>query len=435
MGWIKAMFGTPVPAAAAASPPDAAVSHNTSVDLDRLNADLAKQFVRSIYLWRCVDMIASMSASVPLFVYKDEDSQLRASELGVAKLLTRPNPQWTGAALQYYVAASIAVSNKAFLLRVRGAGGVTQELWPIAPTDVTIIYVNGSRMIQKFQVMNGMNGGTGIDEYEVDENGDSDLIYIRRPALNRWTDKSPAAIAAAPAEVFTRVLQRCADIVSNSSNITGLLSTDSELAKGAVAEIKDKITQFRTGQAQSGGTLVTANAKWNLTRLSEDPASALSVEIKDSLARDVAMTFGVPSQLLALPGQDTYNNLGEARVALISETVLPGYINLYVSGLNHALMRNGAEVRPDIEHIPAMMAYRRQLTKAAVEATMLSVNEQREMLGYPPYEDDEMADVPVKLEELKLKRLAIEVQGGNVGNILGPSERGPPKPIKPEQSV
>lgn len=386
------------------------------VDIMRLNADMAREYIRSIYLWRAVDMIGQMSSSVPLIVVKPDDAQLTLQDKAVMKLLLSPNPQWTGAALQYFVAASLAVSNKAYLLRVRGAGDVTLELWPIPPNQVYVRQEIGSQMIVSFDVTIGGR----LTTYPVDPNtGDCDLIFIRRPALNWQTDRSPAAIAAAPAEVFTRVLQRCADIVSNSSNITGLLSTESEIAKTAVQEIKDRINQFKIGQNESGGTLVTANAKWNLTRLSEDPASALSVEIKDSLARDVVMTFGVPTQLVGLPGTDTYNNLAMARVGFLTDTVLPGYIGLYVSSLNHALMNgHGALIRPDIEHIPAMVTARQQMTDMAAQATMLSINEQRALLGYPRYEDDDAADVPVLLEEMKLKRLAIEVQGGNVANIL-----------------
>jgi phage portal protein BeeE len=388
--------------------------------ISKLNADLTIEYVRSIYLWRAIDMIGQMSASVPLKVMKEnEESQLRAPQLAVEKLLKRPNPQWTGHALQYYIAVSLAVANKAYLLRVRGAGDVTQELWPIATRNVTPIINVWSGLIEKFQVQVGGQ----IKIYPVDSDGDSDLIYLRRPALNEQTDRAPAVIAAAPAEVFTRVLQRCADIVSNSSNITGLLSTESEIASKAVEAIKDKINQFKTGHTQSGGTLVTANAKWNLTRLSEDPASALSVEIKDSLARDVVMTFGVPTQLVGLPGQDTYNNMAMARVGFLTDTVLPGYIGLYVAGLNHALMKNGAHIEPDLEHIPAMVAGRQAMIEMAAKASMLSINEQRALLGYPKFEDenDEYADadVPVKLEELRLKRLAIEAQMGGVTNLLG----------------
>ena len=390
------------------------VAEGGSINIDRLNADLAREYVRSIYLWRSVDMISAMASSVPLVIKKPNDIQLTAPELSVQGLLKRPNPQWSGPALQYYIAASIAVANKAYLLRIRGTGGVTLELWPLTPNEVTPIYAFGSRMIEGFQVAE--RGQFTV--YPVDENGDSDVIYIRRPALNHYADKSPAAIAAAPAEVFTRILQRCADIVSNSSNISGVLSTREELTKAAVKEIKDRINRFKTGNTESGGTLVTANAEWNLTRLSEDPSSALSVEIKDSIARDVVMTFGCPTQLFGLPGSDTFNNLAQARVGLLTDTVLPGYIGLYVAGLNHALMTSGAEIVPDVEHVPAMIRARQDMTDMAGKAKMLSINEQRAMLGYPAYTEDAAADVPVLLEEFRLKQLAIEVQGGNVANIL-----------------
>jgi len=411
-------------------PPTATVTveaaFGESVNLDRLNTNLAADYVRSIYLWRSVDMIASMAASVPLKVYRiSEESQLTAAETSIEALLKRPNPQWNGNELQYFIAASIAVTNKAYLLRVLGTGGRVQELWPLGTNEVTPIYDLGTRVIKEFQVQ----WGSEIKKFPVDDNGDSDVIYLRRPALNTKSDRSPAAIAAAPAEVFTRVLQRCADIVSNSSNITGLLSTESEMARKSVEEIKDKINKFKTGQEESGGTLVTANAKWNLTRLSEDPSQALSVAVKDSLARDVVMTFGVPTQLVGLPGTDTYNNIALARVGFITDTILPGYIGLYVAGLNHALMKNGAEIRPDIEHIPAMVTARQQMTEMAAKATMLSINEQRALLGYPAYEEtpDDIigttygldADTPTKLLDLRIKVAAVMAQSGGVSTLLG----------------
>ena len=389
---------------------------NPAVRLDRVASDMMKEYVRSIYLWRCVDMIGQMASSVPLSVNPDANREQTAEEKQIDALILRPNPQWTGAALQYWVASCLAVANKCFLQRVRGVGGVTLELWPIAPNEVTIRYENGSRVIKEFEHRSGL---ATSKKFPVDEEGDCDLLYIRRPALNDQTDKSPAAVAAAPAEVFTRILQRCADIVSNSSNITGLLSTETEIVKKELAEIKEKINQFKTGRTESGGTLVTANAKWGLTRLSEDPAQALSVEIKDSLARDVCMTFGVPSQLVGIPGQDTYNNIAAARIGFLTDTVLPGYINLYTTALAHALLKDeDSEIAPDLERLPAMTAYRLQLVETATRATMLSVNEQRMLLGYPPITDNEAADVPVILEEMNLKRLAIEVQGGNVQNLL-----------------
>ena len=391
-----------------------ATSVNTQVSLDRVSFEMLREYVRNIYLWRSVDMIAQMSSSVVLEVHAPNGA-LGPREQGIAKVLQRPNPQWTGAALQYFVAASLAVANRAFLKQVRGVNGnspVILELWPINANEITIEYLDHSKVLAGFKRITSR----GSEYYPVDpETGDCELIYVHRPALNIASDKSPAAIAAAPAEVFTRILQRCADIVSNSSNITGVLSTEQEMAQKAVEDVKSALTQFKLNGKESGGTLVTANAKWILTRLSEDPSSALSVEIKDSLARDVCMTFGVPTQLVGIPGTDTYNNLINARVGFLTDTVLPGYINLYVAALNHALLHDAAaQIRVDIAHIPAMAAARLQLVDIARNASMLTINEQRQLLGYPPH-DDPMANVPVQAEILSRQRLQVEIMAGQVG--------------------
>jgi phage portal protein BeeE len=411
MGWL---WSKQVPAVPVAVNGGTASTVHNPVSLDRMSSDMLREYVRSIYLWRSVDMIAQMSSSVVLEVHNG-DNALDDREKKVAEVLARPNPQWTGAALQYFIAASLAVANRSFLKQVRGVSGnspVVLELWPINANEITIEYKNNSKIISGFKRMTG----SATEYYPVDpETGESELIYIHRPALNTQSDKSPAAIAAAPAEVFTRILQRCADIVSNSSNITGLLSTDSDLLQKTLDDIKQGLERFKLNGKESGGTMVAANAKWNLTRLSEDPSTALSVEIKDSLARDVVMTFGVPTQLVGLPGQDTYNNMAMARVGFLTDTVLPGYINLYVAALNHALLHQSpATIRVDIAHIPAMAAARLQLVDIARNATMLSVNEQRQLLGYPP-DDDPTSDIPVMTEDLNRKRLQVEILAGQVG--------------------
>jgi phage portal protein BeeE len=367
-----------------------------------------------------------MSSAVALEVHAGHDGAgLGNREQQVVRVLARPNPQWTGAALQYFMAASLAVANRAFFKQVRGVNGnspVVLELWPINANEITIEFLNHSKVIAGFKRQTSQ----GTEYFPVDpETGDCELIYVHRPALNWQSDKSPAAIAVAPAEVFTRILQRCADIVSNSSNITGVLSTEQEMNQKAVQDIKDGLDRFKLNGRESGGTMVTANAKWMLTRLSEDPSTALSVEIKDSLARDIVMTFGVPTQLVGLPGQDTYNNMAMARVGFLTDTVLPGYINLYVAALNHALLNDStATIRVDVAHIPAMAAARLQLVDIARNASMLTVNEQRQLLGYPPHEDP-TADVPVMVEDLNRKRLQVEILAGQVGVEVGNEGEGP----------
>src|SRR4051812_40031174 len=111
MGWLWTKQTAPVPIAVNGG--TATTIHNP-VSLDRMSSDMLREYVRSIYLWRSVDMIAQMSSSVVLEVHNG-DKVLTSREQQVAAVLARPNPQWTGAALQYFIAASLAVANRSFL--------------------------------------------------------------------------------------------------------------------------------------------------------------------------------------------------------------------------------------------------------------------------------------------------------------------------------
>ncbi len=390
----------------------------SSLDLNRPSGNIAREYARNQYIWRRVDAIASLASSVPLKVVKDGDeSHLTAAELDVEKPLGRPNPQWAGPAFPYHQTASLAVANRSFAQIVRGVGGSAAEIWPLAPNSVTPIYHLNSPMIDYFQTTG--SDGT-LQRFYVDKDGSCDIIFVRRPALNRETDMSPAAVAAPSAETFNRILQRAADILGNSSNISGVLAAEGELTEGSLTAVKNKLSEFKTGAAQSGDVLVTANAKWTLTKLNEDPPSALSTDIKNSLAADICACFGLPLQLMGLPGAETaYNATVQARVGLLSDVVLPSYVALLVAGLNHALTRNGARIVPDIDHVPALMSWRQTLTESAQRARYMTANERRAMVGLPRYESTDeyrSADVPLELLELKLKQEAIRAQGGAPSN-------------------
>ena len=47
------------------------------------------------------------------------------------------------------------------------------------------------------------------------------------------------------------------------------------------------------------------------------------LQLKNMSARDIAMCFGVPSQLIGIPDAQTYSNIQEARLALYEETIIP----------------------------------------------------------------------------------------------------------------
>lgn len=67
--------------------------------------------------------------------------------------------------------------------------------------------------------------------------------------------------------------------------------------------------------------LLEGGLEWKEMSLS--PSDMDFLNSKHSCARDIALAFGVPSQLLGIPGDNTYSNLSEAKLSLWEETIIP----------------------------------------------------------------------------------------------------------------
>jgi phage portal protein BeeE len=101
-------------------------------------------------------------------------------------------------------------------------------------------------------------------------------------------------------------------------------------------------------------------------------------------SRDVAQAFGVPPQLLGIPGDNTYSNYQEARLALWEETVIPllrhlrDEFNAWLS----PRFGEGLALEIDLDEIPAL-ALRREKTWDRIQAAdFLTLNEKRALAGF-----------------------------------------------------
>jgi HK97 family phage portal protein len=117
--------------------------------------------------------------------------------------------------------------------------------------------------------------------------------------------------------------------------------------------------------------------------MSLSPKDMDYIETKHSAARDIALAFGVPPQLLGIPGDNTYSNLAEARLALWEQTILPAAQEL-VSSFNHWLLPMFGEKLAfalDLESIPALSPRRDSVWERVQKADFLSDDEKRKMVG------------------------------------------------------
>jgi phage portal protein BeeE len=98
----------------------------------------------------------------------------------------------------------------------------------------------------------------------------------------------------------------------------------------------------------------------------------------------VCLALGVPPQLLGIPGDNTYSNYQEARLAFWEDTVMP-LLDMIGEDWNAWLGEpQGVYIKPDLDQIPAIADKRNTLWDMADRATDLTINERRAMKGYEP---------------------------------------------------
>jgi HK97 family phage portal protein len=126
--------------------------------------------------------------------------------------------------------------------------------------------------------------------------------------------------------------------------------------------------------------LLEGGLKWQPLSLS--PAEMDFLALKESSAREIAMSFGVPPMLLGLPGDATYANYREANRALWRLTVLPLCAKI-LGAVAHGLRGwfDGAALRVDLNKLPALAEDRMALWREVSGADWLSADEKKALLG------------------------------------------------------
>jgi HK97 family phage portal protein len=174
-------------------------------------------------------------------------------------------------------------------------------------------------------------------------------------------------------------------LLDNAARPSGALVHEGEKGLPLTPEqfdrLRAELTESFAGGANAGRPLLLEGGlKWQPLSLS--PADMDFLALKDSAAREIATGFGVPPMLLGLPGDATYANYREASRALWRQTVLP-LAGKILGGIARGVSPwfAGAELRVDVDKVPAMAEDRERLWTMVGAADWLSPEEKRAMVG------------------------------------------------------
>lgn len=351
-------------------------------------------YSQNAVVFRCVNEVAQGAASIPFKVKRNGEA---FEEHPALALLERPNP--LQASVEYFQAlySFLLISGNSYALKIKTGNVGVQELYLFRPDRINVL-PSGNYMPKAYEYK---VGGQVIATYDADpETGMSEVKHFKLwNPLDDYYGLSPIYAASADIDLHNLIARHNVNLLNNGARPTGAVVFNPKDAKSGLSvrltdeqrrQVAEDLNSRFTGTKNSGRTmLLEGDFDWKEMGLS--PKDMDFMNAKNISARDIALCFGVPAQLVGIPDAQTYANVQEARLALYEETIIP-LARRVQSDLNEWLIPEFGEdiyFEYDIDEIPAIAERRRRTYENVVSGVregIISRNEARERLGLPEIE-------------------------------------------------
>ncbi len=357
-------------------------------------AALAREgYTRNAIVHRAVRLTAESIGNLSFVLY-DGANELNAHPL--LYLIARPNPRQDGASFLESVASHLLLAGNAYVEAVQVPENVSGEGASNAAQVRELYALRPDRM----KVVPGPDGWPQGFEYTVagstarfDQNAaslDSKVPPILHLTLFNPLDDyyglSPLEAAAVAVDTHNAAARWNKALLDNAARPSGALvyagPEGNVLSDAQFARLKKELGDQYQGTANAGRPLLLEGGlDWKPMSLS--PKDMDFMEAKHSAAREIALAFGVPPMLLAIPGDNTYSNYQEANRVFFRQTVLPLGQRIG-SALAQWLAPAFGELTLaiDVDRVDALSPDRAALWERVTKAPFLTVNEKRAATGY-----------------------------------------------------
>jgi len=358
---------------------------------------------------KCIDLIANNASRVKINLFRGDQE---VDEHPLLDLMYSPNP--TQGQVEFFASlySYLLISGNSYILESGAENAPPIELYTLRPDRIRI---KGSQTAIP-KAYDYMIGGQIANSYEVDPaTGNSKVKHIKLfNPLDDYYGLSPIQSAATDIDQHNLANKHNVNLLQNGARPSGAVVFKPKDETGAQIQLSDTqrnqlmsdLTQRFSGTGNAGKPmLLEGDFDWKEMGLS--PKDMDFIQLKNMSAKDIALIFGVPSQLIGIPDAQTYSNFAEAKLALYNETIIP-LLDRIQSDLNEWLVPrfgDDLEIRYDIDSIPAMAEQRTRVFESVTQGVqngILTRNEAREQLGYEPINGGDSLLVPATLMPLNV---------------------------------
>lgn len=345
----------------------------------------ASSYRNNVIVYRCVNLIAQSASHVPWLVIKNRpNNKTILKDHPIAKLLKNPNAETAGADFFCEVIASLLLFGNAYILSTAKFHSFPQELYLLSANATSPVIQNNIATGYRY------NSSAGSKLYPIDVL--SKMSKVLHLKMYHPTDKyhglSCLEAASMSIDLHNQATSWNNSLLRNGARPSGALivkDSNGYLSDEQFERLQEQLYDKFTGSLNSGKPiLLEGGLDWR--EMSMNPKDMDFIESKNSAAREIALAFGVPPQLLGINGDNTYSNMQEARLALWEETLIP-LLDKLSDALSTWLSHwYGEDLHVDFDRdaISALTEKRENLWSKIATANFMTINEKRALVGLEP---------------------------------------------------
>ena len=366
-------------------------------------------YQQNAIVYRCVNEIANSASRVEINLFRG-DQEIDKHPL--LDLLYNPSPMVSNVEFFQAVYAYLLISGNSYMLSVGGDRTPPTELYNLRPDRIKINASSRATPNSYDYVI----GGQTVESYLVDQStGNSKVKHIKMfNPLDDFYGMSPIQSASIDIDQHNLANKHNVNLLQNGARPSGAVVFKPKDETGAAMQLSEvqrsqlvnDINQRFGGTGNAGKPmLLEGDFDWKEMGLS--PKDMDFTQLKHMSAKDIALVYGVPSQLIGIPDSQTYSNFAEAKLALYNETIIP-LLDKVQADMNEWLtpmFGEDLELRYNVDSIPAMAEQRRRVFESVTQGVqngILTRNEAREQLGYEPLDGADSLLVPATLMPLNI---------------------------------
>ncbi len=380
----------------------------------------AKAFAREGYsqnviVYRCVQVIAESIAQINVQVYKGDKP---ATDHPLQKLLDSPNPnqgydQWITEFVAFYL-----ITGNSFCSVNRGASeGIPLEIWNWQPYQFKIVKPD---VISPIPVAYVWEDGRVKHLWGVDRiTGQSELFHWKNfHPFDIYFGMSPIEAAAFSVDQHNAASEWNLRLLQNDASPSGVLSTEAALTEEQYQRLRlDMANNWSGHKNAKKPLLLESGLSWQ--QLSMSPKDLDWIKGFNLSAQNIAASYGVPLQVIPIPGSQTFANYAEARLALWEDTVLNLEGNLLAELMKWLAPYypdgDQLSIRPNLDEIPALAQRRAEKWEQVSNSTFLTTNEKRLELNleeYSPGDENPANQILIASGMISLDDLSMDEDAG-----------------------